>query len=408
MTMLDTAPAGPASTGSGSTGSGHPSVALSLVEAATGLRPMISAAALRIEQERKVPAEILDALQGAGIFGMLLPAEFGGAQVDLQVAVRVITEIARADASAGWQVIVGAGNQYFLGKLPETTMREAMSVGDDVLVRGALAPKGKARPVPGGYRLTGTWPLASGSYQPAWVPAGFLAMEENGPRRLPDGRPDLRIAVLPPGQVTWSDTWDAVGLRGSQSQDFSVEDVFIPEEWTGSFFAPSSIDAPWFKLPPMPTAPLHAAVVVGALQGMVDDLGTLAETKKPSFGPGTTLAQDPTFTSRFGEVAADVDMLDIANQHVATTFMAMARTGEAPDPREYQRLQAVNTRIHHAGTELANDLIGLAGSSALYMTSDLQRRWRDIRCAAQHVSASLGNYTAHGALLSGATSANPH
>jgi hypothetical protein len=229
------------------------------------------------------------------------------------------------------------------------------------------------------------------------VPAGFLIMDEHGPRKLPDGRPDLRIAVLPPDRVTWFDTWDAVGLRGSQSQDFAVDDVFVAEEWTGSFFADSSSNAPCFRLPPMPTAPLHAAIVVGALKGMVDDLGSLAEIKKPAFGPGKTLAQDPVFTNRFGERAADVDMLDIANHHVAATFMRMARAGRAPDPQEYQRLHAVNARIHHAATEIANDLVGLAGSTALYMSNDMQRRWRDIRCAAQHVSASPGNYTALGA-----------
>jgi len=370
-----------------------------VLAAAIRLRPSIAAAAAQIERERRVPEEIIKAIQDAGIFRMLLPREFGGDQVELPVAVAVTTEIARADASAGWQVVVGAGNQYFLGKLGETSMRAAMAVGHDVLVRGALAPKGTARPVPGGYRLTGRWPLASGSYEPAWVPAGFLISGERGPRKLPDGRPDLRLAVLPPDQVTWFDTWDAVGLRGSQSQDFAVDDVFVAEEWTGSFFADSSIDAPWFRLPPMPTAPLHAAVVVGALKGMVDDLGSLAETKKPAFGPGQTLAEDPAFTNRFGERAADVDMLDVANHHVATTFMRMARAGQAPDPR----LHAVNARIHHAATEIANDLIGLAGSTALYMSNDMQRRWRDIRCAAQHVSASLGNYTSLGAFLSGAS-----
>ena len=373
-----------------------------LVAAAAGLRPSIAAAATEIERQRRVPAGIIKAIADAGIFRMLLPREFGGDEVELAVAVAVTTEIARADASAGWQVLVGAGNQYFLGKLGETSMRAAMTAGDDVLVRGALAPKGQARPVPGGYRLTGRWPLASGSYAPAWIPAGFLILDENGPRRLPDGRLDLRLAVLAPDQVTWFDTWDSVGLRGSQSQDFAVDDVFVAQEWTGSFFADSSIDAPWFRLPPMPTAPLHAAVVVGALKGMVDDLGALAATKQPAFGPGTTLAEDPVFTSRFGERAADVDMLDVANHHVALRFMQLARAGGGPDPQEYQRLHAINARIHHAATEIANDLLGLAGSTALYLSSDLQRRWRDIRAAAAHVSASPGNYTALGASLSGA------
>lgn len=375
----------------------------STVAAAIALRPSIAAAAAEIERQRRVPEEIISAIGDAGIFRMLLPREFGGDEVELPVAVEVTTEIARADASVGWQVLVGAGNQYFLGKLSEASMRTAMAAGNDVLVRGAIAPKGIARPVPGGYRLTGRWPLASGSYTPAWVPAGFTIAEGSGPRKRPDGRPDLRIAVLAPDQVTWFDTWDAVGLRGSQSQDFAVEDVFVAEEWTGSFFADSSINAPWFRLPPMPTAPLHAAVVVGALKGMVDDLGTLAATKKPSFGPGTTLAEDPAFTNRFGERAADVDMLEVANYHVATRFMQLGRADGPPDPREYQRLHAVNARIHQAGTEVANDLIGLAGSTALYMSNDMQRRWRDIRSAAQHVSASLGNYTSLGAFLSGAS-----
>jgi alkylation response protein AidB-like acyl-CoA dehydrogenase len=136
-----------------------------VLAAAIRLRPSIAAAAADIERERRVPQEIMNAIQDAGIFRMLLPREFGGGQVELPVAVAVTTEIARTDASAGWQVLVGAGNQYFLGKLGETSMRAAMAAGDDVLVRGALAlraPRGRCQAATGSL-ADGRWPAAATS-----------------------------------------------------------------------------------------------------------------------------------------------------------------------------------------------------------------------------------------------------
>lgn len=372
-----------------------------LLDAARSLRFEVANRVEEIERERKLPADLIDVLSEAAIFRMLIPREFGGLEVDLDVAIEVTAEISRADASTGWQVLVGSSNQYFLGILPESTMRTAMSVPGGALVRGALAPKGVAQPVEGGYRLTGCWPLASGSYEAHWVPAGFLVMDENDPRRLPNGARDIRVAVLRPEDVRWYDTWDAVGLRGSQSQDFEVSDLFVPEEWTGSFFGGSSINSPWFSLPPMPTGPLHAAVIVGALRGLIDDLSALAPTKKPAFGGGATLADDSIFTTKFGELASQVDILDVANHHVAATFMEIGRSGDAPDRYEYQRLQAMNARIQRSATGIADEFIALAGSTAVYSSNSMQRRWRDIRTAAIHINAGLGSYTHLGTTLSG-------
>jgi alkylation response protein AidB-like acyl-CoA dehydrogenase len=381
-----------------------PEAAPAILAAAAQLGPQIAGRVEEIEHTRKVPAELIQMISDAGIFRMLIPREFGGYEVELDDAIQVIAEIARHDASAGWQVLVGAGNQYFLGWLPEHSMRTAMAASADVLVRGALAPNGVGRRVEGGFLISGRWPLASGSYQADWVLAGFLIMGEAGPLRLPNGAPDIRVAVIRPDDVTWHDTWDSVGLRGSQSQDFEVHDVFVPDDWAGPFAGPSSIDSPWFSLPPMPTGPLHAAVSVGALQGMVDDLGALAATKKPAFGGGQTLADDPVFTTSFGELGTQVDMLEAVTLTVATTLMEIARSGDV-DPVRYQRMLTMNAHVQRHATTVADQLMALAGSSSIYTANSMQRRWRDIRCVAQHLNAGTRNYTALGTFLAGGT---PH
>jgi len=73
-----------------------------LVEAARALGPRIVQAADAIEEERRLPEDLVDAMVEAGLFTMLVPRSKGGSELDLPTYVRVIEELARADGSVAW------------------------------------------------------------------------------------------------------------------------------------------------------------------------------------------------------------------------------------------------------------------------------------------------------------------
>ncbi|MFI8834812.1 acyl-CoA dehydrogenase family protein [Streptomyces afghaniensis] len=361
--------------------------------------PEIAARSAQAEAARAVPTEIITALREAGVFRMSLPRVWGGEQLQLAESAQVIREISRADGSTGWTVQAASMAWFFVRSLPrETLEKEVFGHGGDLMLRGAIAPKGKATPVEGGYRITGRWPLASGSFTPDWILAGFVV--ESAPP-LPDGRPQMRVALVRPEQVTFLDTWDAVGLRATQSTDFTMDDVFVPEHFTGPLVGGNNIPAPFYHLPYTATGASHDAVIIGSLEGALGDLAELAATKRPAFNPGVVIGEDPVFQEKFADLHLRTAALAALMEQTGRTVMERALAGEQPTPTEWFSYTGGHQHIHHEGVRILNEIMTLSGSAGLYNSSPLQRRWRDVRCVSQHVAGNNGSLRRPGAVLSG-------
>jgi indole-3-acetate monooxygenase len=363
------------------------------------LLPDIAARSSEGEAARAVPAEIVAGLREAGVFRMALPKAWGGEQLGLLDSAEVVREVAEADGSSGWTVQVASMAWTFLRGLPRKTLeQEVFGNGADLMLRGAIAPKGRATPVEGGYRISGRWPLASGPFTPDWMLAGFVI---DGAPPLPDGRLDIRVALIRPDQVWFLDTWKAVGLRATQSNDFTMEGVFVPERHTGPLFGDNNIPAPIFDLPYSPTGVSHDAVILGALKGALGDLAELAASKRPAFNPKVLLGEDPVFQEQFAELELRTAALLALSERTTGIVENRALAGEAPTPFEWFSYTGGTQHIHHEGIRILNEIMTLSGSSGLYETNSLQRRWRDVRCVSQHVVGNNGAVRRLGAFLSG-------
>jgi indole-3-acetate monooxygenase len=363
------------------------------------LLPDIAARAADGEAARAVPPEIVASLREAGVFRMTLPKSWGGEQLGLLDSAAVVREVAEADGSTGWTVQASSMAWFFLRGLPRQTLQDKVfGDGADLMLRGAIAPKGRATPVEGGYRISGRWPLASGPFTPDWMLAGFVI---DGAPPLPDGGLDIRVALIRPDQVTFLDTWKAVGLRATQSNDFTMDDVFVPEHHTGPLFGDNNIPAPMYDLPYSPTGVSHDAVILGALKGALGDLAELAASKRPAFNPKVLLGEDPVFQEQFAELELRTTALTALSERTTRIVENRALAGETPTPFEWFSYTGGTQHIHHEGIRILNELMTLSGSSGLYESSALQRRWRDIRCVSQHVVGNNGAVRRLGAFLSG-------
>jgi indole-3-acetate monooxygenase len=361
--------------------------------------PEIAARSAEAEAARAVPAEIITVLREAGVFRMSLPRAWGGEQLDLVKSAQVVREISRADGSTGWTVQAASMAWFFVRSLPrETFEKEVFDNGGDLMLRGAIAPKGKATPVEGGYRISGRWPLASGSFTPDWIVAGFVI---EGAPALPDGRPDMRVALVRPDQAAFLDTWDAVGLRATQSTDFTMDDVFVPERFTSPLVGDNNIPAPFYNLPYSATGASHDAVIVGCLEGALGDLAELAATKRPAFNPRVVIGEDPVFQEKFAELHLRTVALSALLEQTGRTVMDRALAGDEPTPTEWLSYTGGHQHIHHEGIRILNEIMTLSGSAGLYSANPMQRRWRDVRCVSQHVAGNNGSLRRLGAVLSG-------
>jgi alkylation response protein AidB-like acyl-CoA dehydrogenase len=365
------------------------------------LAPEIAQRSAEIEQNKNVPADLNKRLADAGAFRMMVPQVFGGEELSLPEAMAVIEQVARADGSAGWTVMIGADFAPVLGRFSRQVLEnEIYADGPNTMARGAFAPKGVAVPTDGGYIVKGRWPLASGSYEHQWILACCIVTEGGQPRITGQGIPEMKLVMLPAAEATFLDTWDSVGLRGTNSNDFVIEDRFVPDAHTADFFGPASVDAPLYRLPiRIALGPTHVAVVLGIAQGALDDLRVLAKTKRPAFKPGLRLAQDPVFQFRLGQLDLRLGAVRALAERETQLTWARAVAGEPVEQLESVRQRAMVAHAHTACVEIVNEVFSLAGSNALYNSSPLQRRLRDVRSAAQHAAASADIYQILGALL---------
>ena len=178
--------------------------AVTILDSVRALLPAIAARDDEIEQGRRLPLDLVAQLRDAGCFRTLVPRRFGGAGLELADHMTVVRELARADGSVGWTVMIGSAAPAILGKLPAPAFADVYAGGPDVVVAGAFNPTGVATPVDGGYRASGRWSFASGCQHADWFVAHCF---------VDDGRmPPIRMMVLPAADVEIIDTWRVSGL----------------------------------------------------------------------------------------------------------------------------------------------------------------------------------------------------
>ena len=208
-------------------------------------------------------------------------------------------EMAWQDGSFGWVGIANLPSSFAAAAyLPDEGFAEVFTANDNrVTMGGQFFPNGQGHAVDGGYRLSGSWSFGSGTGHSEYVAAGFFPMDDGEMRWISEGVPDMRVAVVPRDEVTFTDGWYVQGLKGTGSYDYSVADVFVPAHRTFALFSrePLRGTSPATRMGLMPvTAAGHASWALGVAKSMLDDVAELAATKF-RMSDMASLASRPTF-----------------------------------------------------------------------------------------------------------------
>jgi len=213
-----------------------PRTAAEILARARALVPVLRERAGEFERLRRLPPDVVELMRGAGVFRMAFPREFGGPELTSIEQTEVVEALSYGDASAGWCTHIGACTGLYASFIAGPAARE-MFDGLDLVTAGMLFPVGRAERVPGGYRLTGRWTFGSGVTHSDWVISGAFIYRDGKPDPSPDGRDphDSRLFMVPRADVEVVDNWHTTGLAGSGSCDYTITDVFVPEERTLAF-----------------------------------------------------------------------------------------------------------------------------------------------------------------------------
>jgi indole-3-acetate monooxygenase len=362
------------------------------IEAAKGFAPQIQASADEIERSRRLPLPLVDAMAQAGLFRLWIPRSLGGEETDPMTLVRVVEEVSRVDGAAGWCLGIGGTYGVFGGYLSADAAHEIY--GSDPLVRtaGALRPFGNAVVVDGGYRVTGRWPLGSGSQHSGWIVGGCRILDGDQPRLLPNGTPLMRVLFFRAADCEILDTWHSIGLRGTGSHDYTVTDVFVPAARSLSLREPPVEPGPLYAMPTIAvSAPALAAVGLGIARHAIDLLLELAQTKIASRSR-QSLREDVTMQASLGQAEA---VLRSGRAFLYETLEEGWKVANAGQPLSVSQRALLWLASTHAVTSAkqATELMFSAGGSASpYTSGGLERCLRDVHAVGQHLTLTPPNY----------------
>src|SRR3954469_8126708 len=149
---------------------------------ARALKPVLEAAAPRIEEAKDLPSDVRDALHEARMFRMMLPRSLGGGELDLATYAQCVAAIAEGDASAAWCVGQTSGCSIAAAYLDPAVAKDIFSDPRSVLTFGFTSgqPPCRAVPAKGGWIVNGAWTFASGNRLCKWLGGHCQVTDEGG------------------------------------------------------------------------------------------------------------------------------------------------------------------------------------------------------------------------------------
>lgn len=371
------------------------------VARARALAPIVAKWRGAGEQERRMPRPVFEAIRDAGLYTLAVPRALGGAEAEDEIILNVIEELSRQDGSVGWNVMIASHAAVIASYLPPKALREVYRGGPSTVIAGALPPKGAAIPVQGGFRLTGRWPFASGCHQAEWMLGPSIVMEDTKPRMRSDDRPDIRSFCLPVADCNILDTWDTAGLRGTGSHDWQVADLFVPEERSFPLLFEGPLEPGAFSLRNISYAfPSVAAVALGIARDAIDSFKELATTKTATLAT-SPLATQHTVHERVGRAEALLGSGRAFLHETARELPLSPNWSKEVSDEVSARVRLACAHAAQSAAEAVDLMFNAAGTTSIYASSRLERCFRDVHVATQHIAVAPSNIEMAGQYLLG-------
>jgi alkylation response protein AidB-like acyl-CoA dehydrogenase len=362
------------------------------------LAPEITARAAEFEAARRIPPDLVERLRSMGLFRMFVPRSHGGLELDFPAGMEIMKALTRLDGSVGWTSIVAGVGAFFAAAARPELYQRIYQDGPDVAICGSSQPAGTAERVTDGYRVRGRWPFASSCMHADWM-GGFCIVTENGkPLPGPNGKPLVRVVMLPVRDWDIEDTWHAAGLKGTGSHHIALRETVVPEVHVFDLDAAPRLSGPLYQAlrPWLPL--LHGVFSVGLAEGTVDDLLALAHTGRQQLYAATPMRDSEIFQFGLGRITADLGAAQAFHEVQVASHWRRALAGTSRD--DDLMIEGAQSGVWLATTcvGIADACFALAGSSAVYDSSPLQRRLRDLHVGAQHAHAQQRQYVDVGKL----------
>jgi alkylation response protein AidB-like acyl-CoA dehydrogenase len=366
------------------------------------LAPLIREHADESERNRRLAKPVVDAFTSAGLFRIAAPRSVGGFETEPRVQIECIEAASRADGASGWNLMIGIEVMGFLGAALANEVASELFADPALVASGALNPLGRATREPSGLRVSGQWPFASGCQNSQFFWGQCVVHAENE-------APTLREAVMPIDSLEILDTWQVSGLRGTGSHDVRATDLFVPDAMTTAVIAGDAMKeaGPLFRMHPAARLAYNkVGVATGIARAAIDHFVELASEKKPRLS-GTLLRERPMAQLALAEAEASLRSSRAWVFEAVDELWQDTLAGKPATLEQRALLQLACTHAASAAVACVERLHAMAGTSANFTASPLERCLRDVRVVPGHIMVSPQWAEAAGRVLLGMESGSP-
>ena len=375
------------------------------LDRARELQPMLRADGDEIERRREVTPEVVDAMIERGIFKMLLPRSIGGAELDPLTYTAVLELLAQAEGSTAWCLGQNSGCSMIAPYLAPEIAREIFGPRQGILAWGPDVPNaGRCVAVEGGYRLSGQWGFATGSRHATWLGCHVPIFEEDGTQRLaPNGRPAVRTMLFPKSEARIIDNWHVLGLRGTGSDSYALENHFVPQRYTAGRdnFDELREPGPLYQFTSgMIYAMSFSHVSMGIARGAYDAFIEIARDKVPRGAKGT-LRENNVTQSQIAQCEARLKSARAYLRNVIAEMWEEAQQTGKISAEHHPQLRLAATWAINQSRDIVATIYQAAGSTAIFENNPLERRMRDIHAGTQQGQGRPVHFETVGQMLMG-------
>ncbi len=326
-------------------------------------------------------------------FRMFVPASLGGQELPLLEALKLLEAAAYAEGSFGWTLNLGAGANLFAAYIDPAVSRTVFH-SPRVCIAGSGALGGTAEDKGDFFWVSGQWKYASGSSHATVFTANCVISPSTGET----GTPSFRSFLFFPDEVTVKDTWRSYGLKASASHDFEVHPVKVPKERVFNLLEPSPYEQDTlYRFPFMPFAELTTALqLTGMAWHFIEEINLLLQQKKDS--QDTLLKEHVKVKDTLAQAEASLESARAWLYMLAAEAWQACEDGSLPAENLQRKISLAARQAAKAASESASALYPLAGMSILAPDKSLNRIWRDLHTATQHILVSPMGFAAQSKL----------
>ncbi|WP_280341779.1 acyl-CoA dehydrogenase family protein [Nocardia neocaledoniensis] len=356
-----------------------------LVERAAKLAPLLRSRARWIDENRRLPDDVIEAIEESGLLNMQVPAQYGGYESRTRDFVDVLAEVARGNTSVAFCLSIYASLTWMTALWPDAALDEVFAT-PNVRISGTTAPTGTATKVDGGWLLNGTWRFNSGVLHAHWKVTVALPTDAGA-------APVPIFALVPTGDLRLVDDWYTSGLEGSGSVSTVAENVFVPEHRviTGEDFyqnrSKSAVNAlkPQYAAPVLvPVTAIQTGQLVGAARAALSAFVERLPGRPITYTDYPSQLEAPVTHLQVGEAALLIEDAEARARTFAEVIDAKAEANEewAEQERVWSRVQI--GWVAHQSKAAVEILAQASGGSSIQRDVPIARLQRDIHATSLH------------------------